>query len=111
MIRKFSSIFLKADEVKKGEVIKILDEGNRVEGEYQGKKNVQYLFQVEYNGDIKTLKMNDTSWRAMTEAYGEDSKDWVMKNAKIFLMPRKDDPSKKYIVLDPITDNVAEWRE
>ena len=103
---EFKSIFLKTDEVKKGETITILDPGTEKESKYKyedGTPKIDYVFTVEYQGEQKKLTMNTASRRSMREAFGKDTVAWVGKQAKVFVMPTpKGD--KKMIVLDPITE-------
>ena len=111
MIIKFSSKYLKADEVKKGETIKFLDAGVEQESKFtyeNGDVKMEYVFQVEYQGDQKTYRMNATSRHAMADAFGIDTKAWVGKVVKLFVMPTpKGD--QKMIVLDPVVDET--WPE
>jgi hypothetical protein len=103
---EFKSMFLKADEVKKGETITILDPGVERESKFKyenGDSKVDYVFTVEYQGEQKKLTMNTASRRSMREAFSKDTLNWVGKQAKVFVMPTpKGD--KKMIVLDPIIE-------
>lgn len=108
---KFSSMYLKADEVKKGEIITILDPGKEQESKFtyeDGNPKTEYIFTVEYKTEQKTMRMNTASRRAMVDAFGDETLNWVGKQARIFLMPRNDDPSKNYIVLDPVVEKEEE---
>jgi hypothetical protein len=107
---KFSSQYLKADEVKKGAIITILDPGKEQESKFtydNGDPKMEYVFTVEYNGDQKQMRMNTTSRRSMVEAFGDDTISWVGKQAKLFIMPTpKGD--KNMIVLDPVVEKEEE---
>ena len=105
----FSGSYLKADEAKKGEVITILDSGKEQLSKFKyedGNTKTDYLFKVEYMGEEKVLRMNANSRRAMVEAFGDDTENWIGKKAKLFIMPTPNG-DKKMIVLDPILEEQA----
>lgn len=73
--------FLKADDIKDGDKVKILTEADWEETKWikdDGTKQMQYSCTVEYKGEERRLKLNMESCRNLT-VYGEDSKDWVGK--------------------------------
>lgn len=103
---RFSGNFLKADQVKKGEIVTILNAGEERTSKYtyeDGNPKMEYVFEVDYNGDKKSLRMNATSRRAMVEAFGDETIGWIGKQAKLFTMPTPNG-DKKMIVLDPVKE-------
>ena len=72
----------KGEDIKNGDIITLLDEGEIVQGDY-GKQNVFLARMI--NGDEKNINLNQTSVNAMIDAYGEDSLDWVNKKAKAWV--------------------------
>jgi len=107
---EFTGKFLKADEVKKGATITIIDPGKEQESRFtyaDGSPKTDYIFTVKYGEEEKSLRMNMTSLRAMSEAFGRETLDWVGKKAKLFVMPTPNG-EHKMIVLDPVTDGWAE---
>ena len=100
--------YLKAKDVKNGEVIKFLDEGRWEASDkfkYESGDPVQNcIFKVEYQGDEKQYRINKASRVAMIEAFGDESKDWVGKQATMMVIPTPNG-NDKMIVLQPIADN------
>ena len=97
--------YLKAKDAKRGAVIEVLDEGHWEESKkftYEdGSPQQQCVFRVRYEGEEKLLKFNKASRVAMIDAFGEESKTWIGKKAKLIIMPTPNG-SDKMIVLDPI---------
>lgn len=97
--------YIKAKDAKKGAIIEILDEGKWETSEkfkYEdGTPQKQLIFTVRYEGEEKQFRMNKSSRIAMIEAFGEESKTWIGKQAKIIIMPTPNG-NDKMIVLDPI---------
>lgn len=98
------SNFLKVEDVKQGDLIKIKSEGERVESKFkdeEGEVRYQYNFDVELaNGTGKVLSMNKTSLKNIGEKYGYESKDWIDKLARVNIgvMPT----GKKFIILEAV---------
>lgn len=57
----------------------ILDAGEYVEAEYNGKKYAKFQFNVEIDGKTKTWAPNKDTLTSLYEEYGYDSKDFVGK--------------------------------
>ena len=105
--------FIKAEEVKNGDIITIKDAGvvqisekfktKLADGTEIPKK--QYVFKVEHKGVEKNLTMNKMSRDNIAKAFGNDTENWPGKKASIemCLFPN----GKRGIVLSPIME-VAE---
>lgn len=67
--------WLKKDELKSGEPLKIVSEASLVEGQ----NGVQLVMKVRTKGsqDALNTAVNNTSKNALIDAFGEDTKDWV----------------------------------
>jgi len=75
------SKFLKAGiNIKDGDIIKFLDEGEEVDGQW-GKK-VQIKVETP-NGEEKILTLNNSSRGNMVSYYGSSSDGWIGKEARI----------------------------
>lgn len=89
-------------DIKDGEYIKILNEG-----EYrklpQDQSREVLTFRVETpNGDEKNLSMNPTSQKELILAWGDDSKKWIGKRCKADIVKQKVfDKMKDVIYLHP----------
>lgn len=98
--------FLKGKDVKKGATVEILDEGrweNSKKFTYEdGTPQKQCIFSVKYEGEEKQLKLNKASRVAMIDAFGDETRNWVGKRAKLIIMPTPSG-NDKMIVLDPVT--------
>ena len=81
------SPFLKAEDVKTGDLIKILDEGEQVESTFKDENEtpkMNYNFRVSLeDGTEKIISINKTSLKLLAEKYTLETKTWVNKLAKI----------------------------
>lgn len=71
----------KNKDIEDGDKIEILSEGNVVEGEY-GERTV---FKVETKNGEKLMSFNQTSINNLVDAWGNETKDWIGKDAKVWL--------------------------
>lgn len=102
--------FLKADEVKNGDVITVKDGGSiQVSEKFKTKlpdgteiPKKQYVFKVEFKGAEKNLSMNKMSRDNLSVAYTNNTEAWIGKKASIetCLFPN----GKRGIVLSPIVE-------
>ena len=72
----------KGEELKNGDIITILDEGQLQEGQFGEQFNIMIKLA---NGEDRALTLNQTSENNLIDAYGEDSIIWVNKKVKVFL--------------------------
>lgn len=103
-----ASNFVKANDDFKGKVLEIKSEGEFVDSDkftYQGTdtpvKNL--IFDVTVDGVDYQYRMNASSRRQMFEAFGDDTKDWIGKKAKIMVLPTPKGDTKM-IILDPFKE-------
>jgi hypothetical protein len=94
------SKYVKAGEnVNKGDIVNIKDEGKYVDGKY----GPQLEFQLELpDGAVKTYTPNTQTQLNLKKAFGEDSKEWIGKPLKawIFEQIRKGE-TKLQLILTP----------
>ena len=86
--KTFESKFYNAKNAKYGELITFTDEGEEKESSFKdektGQPRMQFIIGIRTeNGDEQTLTMNGTSYRALADEYGEDTADWVNKQARV----------------------------
>lgn len=97
--------YLKGDNVRDGDSIKFLDEGEIQTSDtfkYKDGNPVKSLvFKVEYKGEEKQMKVTMQSKVALIDAWGDETKGWIGKIATIFVFPTPDG-TKKTIVLKPL---------
>ncbi|MFA5154263.1 MAG: hypothetical protein WC554_17060 [Clostridia bacterium] len=99
-----TSAFLKVENVKQGDLLKIKSEGEKVESKFKNEDDsprYQFNFKVELaDGTEKVLSINKTSLKNLSIAYGDESTAWIDKLAKvnIGMMPT----GKKFIVLEGV---------
>lgn len=102
--------FLKAKDVKRGAIIEILDEGRWEDSQKftysDGNPVKQCIFKVRYEGEEKDLKVNKASRVNLIDAFGEESKNWIGKCARIIVMATPNG-GDKMIVLDPVLEEKA----
>lgn len=76
--------FLKADDLKGGEVITILDEGTKAEIQVtEGKTRQVTNFIVDVEGKEKTYTPNIFALRKLVEAWGDETKKWVNQQFEV----------------------------
>jgi len=85
-LKKRTSIqgnFAKKDEdIKHNDVIKILDGGKEVEGDY-GKR---YVFKINTRNGERLLTFNQTTINNLIDVYGDETSNWVGKEAKVWII-------------------------
>ena len=72
----------KGEDIKNGDIIVIVDEGNKVTGKY----GEQDVFKIETDKGEFLINMNGTSINNMIDAFGEDSAKWVGNKVKVWLI-------------------------
>lgn len=87
MIPDFSGDFLNYEGTQDGDIVTILSEG-RVEHNETLKKDM-FNIDVEHNQKKKIYSPNNTAGRALQEAFGMDTKDWVGKQFEILHVDKK----------------------
>lgn len=103
--------YVKAKEAMDGEIVKFKNEGEIQTSERfkyaDGNPQKSLVFDVEYKGEIKQLKVTAQSKASLIEAWGDETKAWVDKCAAIFVMPTQDGKNKT-IFLKPVKQMQAE---
>lgn len=98
------SNFLKADNVKDGDIITFVDPGAIIEKVFDGdngketKKILEIL--VTLNGVKKIYSPNNTTRKLLEQAWGFETDAWVGKKATISLFPAPN--GKNMIVAKPV---------
>ena len=102
--------FIKANEVKTGDIVTIKDGGMvQISEKFKTKlpdgteiPKKQYVFKIDYKGAEKNLTMNKMSLDNLAAAYTNDTETWIGKKASIemCLFPN----GKRGIVLSPIVE-------
>jgi len=76
----------KGNDIKDGDIISFLNEGEVVHGDYQGKPTTQNIFVIKcVDGQEKNLGVNQTSINNVVDSYGKESKEWVGKPLRVWL--------------------------
>lgn len=79
--------WLKSEDVKQGDLITFLNEGEWVaSAKYtyaDGTPRKDFLLKVKHNDADKDMRLNATNKKVLIRAFGEETKDWVGKTAKI----------------------------
>lgn len=95
---KIESAFLKPDEnIKDGDIITFLDEGWEEENEAFGKRQM-VITVITPDMEKKKCNLNNTSKLNMRQAYGEDSKSWVSKEARVNIVKQMVGKTMKSVV-------------
>lgn len=87
MIPDFSGDYVKYDNTADGDILIIVGEG-KIEYNENLKKDM-FNVPVELNGLKKTYSPNNDAGKAMQEAFGKDSNDWIGKKVQILHINKK----------------------
>jgi hypothetical protein len=98
--------YIKGADVKHGDTIKFLDEGEWSENtRYKypdGNNKWDFTCKVEHNGEEKKLRINSTNKKALIAAWGDETKEWIGKTARMSVETALiGGERKKTILLDP----------
>lgn len=78
--KQSSGPFLKkGEDIKQGDLVEIASEGRQEQGEY----GTQNIFLIKTASKEGNMSLNQTTINALVDAYGEDSKAWIGKQAKV----------------------------
>ena len=83
--KKISSgrFFKKGEDIKDGDTATIANEGKQEEGQF----GTQNLFLIKLpNEEEGQVSFNQTSLNNLIDAYGDDSKNWIGKEVKVFMI-------------------------
>lgn len=69
-------------DIKDGDTIKILDEGQIVTGDYGDR----HVFKVNTKNGEKNLTMNQTSLNNLIDALGDDTSKWIGQDIKAWVI-------------------------
>lgn len=73
----------KGEDIKDGDIIEILDEGEKAEGQW----GLQDVFLIKTaGGEEKNVNVNQTSMNNLIDAYGDETKEWIGKKAKAWIL-------------------------
>ena len=73
----------KGEDFKDKDVVTVASEGREIDGKF----GMQNIFLVKLvNGEEKNMTFNQTTINALIDAYGSDSKNWIGKEARIWLI-------------------------
>lgn len=82
-----AKVWLKSENVKNGDKIIILDEGQFVtSAKYtyaDGTPRKDFILKVKHNDQELDLRINATNKKALIKAFGEETADWVGKPCKL----------------------------
>jgi hypothetical protein len=71
----------KGEDIKDGDIITIANEGKQIEGQF----GTQDIFLIKLvDGQEKNFSFNSTSMNNMIDVFGEDSKNWIGKQVKVW---------------------------
>lgn len=73
-------------DIKDGDIIKIVSEGQQVIKEFKGNQVASTVTKVETRNGVKVITLNQTSVNNLVDAYGKDDKEWIGKEAKVWII-------------------------
>lgn len=96
---KVESAFVSAGvDVRDGDIITFLNEGEERENERFGKVQLVVLVRLP-SGAEKSLSLNNSSKRAMIEVYGDDTSAWVLKEARVNIVKQLVQGKTKSVII------------
>jgi len=110
--------YLKVENVSEGDLVVFKDEGEWVEStKYtydDGNPKSAFVIKVDHKGSEYNLRLGKFSRDEIIPVYGDDTKDWVGKEAKIHIENYRS-LNKKGIILSPIggakKEDDIDWTE
>lgn len=87
MITDFSGDFLNYESTEDGDIVTILDECKLIYNETL--KKDMWDMHVEHLGKKKTYSPNNKAGKALQEAFGKDSKDWIGQQFEVVHIDKK----------------------
>lgn len=79
--------YLKTENIKQGDLITILNEGEMVaSAKYtypNGEPRKDFLIKVKHNDVEADMRINATNKKVLVAAFGDETKDWVNKQIKL----------------------------
>lgn len=94
-------LWLKPEEVQPESVLKFLNAGENSEIPQGEGKEPTPTFEIGVslpNGDIRKWTMNKTSQRAVAQAYGTDTNNWVGKSVSVFISTQNVSGKMKQVI-------------
>ncbi len=69
-------------DIKDGDIITIVDAGQITMGQY----GEQHVFKIKTRNGEKAITLNQTTMNNLIDAYGDETKEWVGKEVKVWLI-------------------------
>ena len=82
VIRAQGEYAKKGEDIKDGDLVTILDEGQNVTGDYGDRM----VFKIETKNGPKNLSFNQKSMNNLIDAFGDDTVTWIGKKVKITMV-------------------------
>lgn len=82
IIRAQGEYARKGEDIKDGDLITILDEGQNVTGDYGDRM----VFKIETKNGPKNLSFNQKSMNNLIDSLGDDTVNWIGKKVKITMV-------------------------
>jgi hypothetical protein len=70
------------EDFKDGDLIKILDEGQIITGDYGDR----HVFKIQTKNGEKNLSFNQTSMNNLIDAFGDDTTKWISQGIKTWVI-------------------------
>lgn len=99
--------WFKTENVKQGDLITFLDEGQFVpSAKYtyeNGEPRKDFILKVKHNDQECDMRLNATNKKVLIKSFGDDTADWVGKSCKVDTAPiMVSGKMMKTIILSPI---------
>ena len=87
---KLTQKYIKAgDNIHHGDIVFLTNEGVYKEVEIKGEKKTILEFKLKLpNKEIKDYSMHGTTQKNLVRAFGKESKEWINKPLKTWIMPQ-----------------------
>ena len=91
VIRVQGEFAKKGEDIKTGDTVKILGEGEWIEGQF----GQQFVVKVETRNGEKNVNFNQTTINILHDEFGEDTKNWI--NKEVLIRVKKDTVAGKKV--------------
>src|SRR3990167_3397080 len=82
VIRAQGEYAKKGEDIKDGDLVTVLDEGQNVTGDYGDRM----VFKIETKNGPKNLSFNQKSMNNLIDSLGDDTVNWIGKKVKITMV-------------------------
>ena len=104
--------YLKASDIKTGDVAEIIDGGEERQSQFtyeDGTPKTQFTIGVSVNGSVKKWSMNKTTQRALSAEWSNDTEKWIGKKCNLKVIEQLVGKELKKIIFGEPSEDKGDW--